>query len=157
MQMARLLSNRKFYRSISINKLDEPKYTVTVGWWNVDMIVNLTVLSKFRDCSYLFMLIESPKVTFVSFWKIIYRVFIMFTHTMSKHNKEFKGLHVACSRCEGLYLLEEDSECQSIRVSHVPLQSTTECIWEPYLNISASADQSISSRRMYQRWKSIEV
>lgn len=44
---------------------------------------------------------------------------------MSKHNKEFKGLHVACSRCEGLYLLEEDSECQSIRVSHVPLQSTT--------------------------------
>lgn len=46
---------------------------------------------------------------------------------MSKHNKEFKGLHVG-SRCEGLYLflerrlLEEDSECQSIRVSHVPLK-----------------------------------
>lgn len=40
---------------------------------------------------------------------------------MSKHNKEFKGLHVG-SQCEGLYVLEEDSECQSIRVSHVPLK-----------------------------------
>lgn len=55
-------------------------------------------------------------------------------------------------------LLEEDSECQSIRVSHVPLKvQQNVLIKEPYLNIYASADQSISSRRMYQRWKSIEV
>lgn len=46
------------------------------------------------------------KVIFVSFWKIIYCVFIIVIYIMFKYNKEFKGLYVGFW-CEGFYFLND--------------------------------------------------